>query len=159
LRSVSTDAAYIASVLDTIPGPVVLVGHSYGGMVISNAATLTKNAKNIKALVYIAAFIPEPGESALQLVGHTPPGTPGASHIAPPGVPGVPSNLTVRPFPPFGPTDADAYINADAFNDIFAGDVPADKQQRMIANQRPLSFGAFTEPSGAIAWKAIPSWS
>jgi pimeloyl-ACP methyl ester carboxylesterase len=159
LRSVSSDAAYIASVLDTIPGPVLLVGHSYGGMVTSNAAALTKNATNIRALVYIAAFIPETGESALQLVGHTPPSTPGASHIVPPGTPGVPANLTVRPFPPFGATDADAYIDADAFSDIFAGDVPAAQQQLMIATQRPLSFVAFTEPSAGAAWKTIPSWS
>jgi pimeloyl-ACP methyl ester carboxylesterase len=157
LRSVSSDAAYIASVLDTIPGSILLVGHSYGGMVISNAAAQTKNSANIQALVYVAAFIPEQGESALQLVGYTPPGTPGASHIVPPPVPGA--NLTARPFPPYGQTDADAYINADAFSDIFAADVPADERQIMIAAQRPLSITAFAERSGAVAWKTIPSWS
>ena len=73
LRGVASDATYIASVLDTIPGPVVLVGHSYGGLVINNAAALTKN-KNVQALVYVAAFIPEAGESGLQLLGHTAPG-------------------------------------------------------------------------------------
>jgi pimeloyl-ACP methyl ester carboxylesterase len=158
LRGVASDAAYIASVLDTIPGPVVLVGHSYGGMVISNAAALTKN-KNVQALVYVAAFIPEAGESGLQLLGHTAPGTPGGSHIVPPGTPGAPANLTARPFPPFGSTDVDFYINAESFSDIFAADLPQQQVRLMAVTQRPLTLQAFTEPSGAVAWKTIPSWA
>ena len=158
LRSVASDSAYIASVLDTIPGPVVLVGHSYGGMVISNAAALTKN-KSVQALVYVAAFIPEAGESAAQLLGHTAPGTPGGSHIVPPGTPGVPANLTARPFPPFGQTDADFYINAESFSDIFAADVAREQTRLMATTQRPLTLQAFTEPSAAAAWKTMPSWA
>lgn len=158
LRSVASDSAYIASVLDTIPGPVVLVGHSYGGMVISNAAALTKN-KYVQALVYVAAFIPEAGESAAQLLGHTAPGTPGGSHIVPPGTPGVTANLTARPFPPFGQTDVDFYINADSFSDIFAADVAREQTRLMATTQRPLTLQAFTESSAAAAWKTIPSWT
>lgn len=158
LRSVASDSAYIASVLDTIPGPVVLVGHSYGGMVISNAAALTKN-KSVQALVYVAAFIPEAGESAAQLLGHTAPGTPGGSHIVPPGTPGVTANLTARPFPPFGQTDVDFYINADSFSDIFAADVAREQTRLMATTQRPLTLQAFTESSAAAAWKTIPSWT
>jgi len=158
LRSVASDSAYIASVLDTIPGPVVLVGHSYGGMVISNAAALTKN-KSVRALVYVAAFIPEAGESAAQVLGHTAPGTPGGSHIVPPGTPGVPANLTARPFPPFGQTDADFYINAESFRDIFAADVAREQTRLMATTQRPLTLQAFTEASAAAAWKTIPSWA
>jgi len=158
LRSVASDSAYIASVLDTIPGPVVLVGHSYGGMLISNAAGLTKN-KSIQALVYVAAFIPKAGESASQLLGHTAPGTQGGSHIVPPGTPGAAANLTARPFPPFGQSDVDFYINADSFSDIFAADVAREQTRLMATTQRPLTLQAFTEPSAAAAWKTIPSWA
>ncbi len=159
LRSVGSDSAYIASVLDTIPGPLVLVGHSYGGMVITNAAALTKNKSSIQALVYVAAFIPEVGETVAQLVTHTAPGQPGSSHIVPPGTPGVPANLTARPFPPFGPMDLDFYINADAYSDIFAADVPPATQRLMAATQRPFTLRAFTDTSAAATWKTIPSWS
>lgn len=158
LRSVASDSAYLASVLDTIPGPIVLVGHSYGGMVITNAAALTRN-RSIQALVYVAAFIPEVGESAAQLVGHTAPGQPGSSHVVPPGTPGVEANLTARPIPPLGPTDADLYLNPDAFSDIFAADVPQATRRVMIAIQRPITVQAFTEPSAAATWKTISSWS
>ena len=91
LRGVSADAAYISSVLDTVSGPVVLVGHSYGGMVITNAAV---SHPNVKALVYIAAYIPDVGQAAKDL---TP--LPG-SLIVPPGIPGVPATLILRPCPP-----------------------------------------------------------
>ena len=156
LRSVASDAAYIASVLDTIPGPVVLVGHSYGGIVITNAAALTKN-KSIVALVYVAAFIPEVGESAAHLVGLTAPGQPGSSHLIAPGMPG--SNVTALPIPPFGATDADLYIDADAFSDVFAADVPRVTERQMIATQRPITAQAFSDSSAADTWKTIPSWS
>jgi len=109
--------------------------------------------------VYVAAFIPEVGESAAQLVGHTASGLPGSSHIVPPGTPGVPANLTARPFPPFGPTDLTFYINADAFSDIFAADVPPARQRLMVATQRPFTLQAFKDTSAAAMWMTIPSWS
>ena len=106
LRSLSSDSAYISSFLAQVKGPIVLVGHSYGGMVITNAAN---GQSNVKALVYVSAFIPDQGENAFSLVGKD-------SHIVPPPNPGA--NLTARGFPPFGPTDADLYINPESFRDI-----------------------------------------
>jgi pimeloyl-ACP methyl ester carboxylesterase len=108
LRSLQSDSAYISSVLAQVAGPVVLVGHSYGGMVITNAAN--GNA-NVKALVYVSAFIPDQGENAFGLVGKD-------SHIVPHQNPGA--NLIARGFPPFGPNDVDLYINPVNFRDIFA---------------------------------------
>ena len=125
---------------------------------ITNAAALTTN-RSIQALVYVAAFIPEVGESAAQLVAHTASGQPGSSHIVPPGTPGAAANLTARPFPPLGPTDVDFYINADAYSDIFAADVPPATQRLMVATQRPFTLQAFTDTSAAATWKTIPSWS
>lgn len=148
LRGLASDSAYVASVLATVPGPIVLVGHSYGGAVISNAAA--GNA-NVKALVYIAAFIPDVGETGNSLVTHFP-----GSHIVPPGFPGA--NLTPRLYPPLDGTHVDLYINADSFRDIFAADLPVSKTAEMAVTQRPLDASAFGVPSAAAAWKTIPSW-
>src|SRR5260370_12768866 len=94
LGGVSSDAAYVASVLDTVTGPIVLVGHSYGGVVITNAAAMTKNAKNIKALVYIAAYIPDVGQAAQNLSP-----LPGSQIVLP--LPGVAApTVILRPCPP-----------------------------------------------------------
>jgi pimeloyl-ACP methyl ester carboxylesterase len=139
-----SDAAYIHSVVATIPGDVVLVGHSYGGAVITNAAV---DAPNVKALVYIAAFAPDTGESLAQLVSMNP------------GTEITPAALDTRPYPQSdGTTGADLYIKASAFRDAFAGDLPVSITALMQATQRPFSVAAFTEPSGAPAWKSIPSW-
>lgn len=144
LRGLSTDADYIRSVLQTIDGPIVLVGHSYGGAVISNAA---RGVDNVKALVYIAAFAPDTGESLAQLVTMNP-----GTHI-------TPDALIERPYPlPDGATGTDLYIKAENFRDAFAGDLPARTTQLMHATQRPFSVAAFIEPSGDPAWKTIPSW-
>jgi pimeloyl-ACP methyl ester carboxylesterase len=140
LRSLSGDAAYIASVLAQTPGPLVVVGHSYGGAVITNAAA--GNA-NVKALVYIDAFIPDVGESILQLTG--------AGSL-------VPSSIEFKGFPPFGPTDVDIYLKQDAFPEAFAADLPAKTAAVMAAAQRPLA-AAGGDPSQAAAWKTIPSWA
>ncbi len=147
LRSLQSDAAYVSSFLAQVAGPVVLVGHSYGGMVITNAAN--GNA-NVKALVYVSAFIPEQGENTFSLVGKQ-------SHIVPPPDPGA--NLTARGFPPFGPTDADLYINPENFRDIFAADVSPEKTSVMAITQRPASITPFAQPSGPPAWKSIPAWA
>jgi pimeloyl-ACP methyl ester carboxylesterase len=146
LRSLQSDSAYISSFLAQVAGPVVLVGHSYGGMVITNAAN--GNA-NVKALVYVSAFIPDQGENAFGLVGKD-------SHIVPPG-PGA--NLIARGFPPFGPNDADLYINPGNFRDIFAADVSPEKTSIMAVTQRPAAVTAFAEPSGRPAWKSITAWA
>ncbi|MEP9364144.1 alpha/beta hydrolase [Nocardioides sp. CN2-186] len=148
LRGLTADADYIRSVLATIDGPVVLVGHSYGGAVITNAA---RGADNVAALVYLAAFIPDEGTSV-------------ATSYDPVTYPGSllgQDSLVVRPVPnPSAPggQDADLYIRSDLFRKIFAGDQTAKTAAMMAATQRPLSAFAFTEPSGEPAWKTLPSW-
>jgi pimeloyl-ACP methyl ester carboxylesterase len=144
LRGLSSDAAYIRSVLQTISGPIVLVGHSYGGAVITNAAV---DVPNVKALVYIAAFAPDTGDSLAALVTKNP------------GTLITPDALLERPYPlPDGGTGTDLYIKDTAFRAAFAGDLPVRETRLMQATQRPFSVAAFTEASGTPAWKTIPSW-
>jgi pimeloyl-ACP methyl ester carboxylesterase len=141
LRSLSDDSAYIASVLAQTPGPLVVVGHSYGGAVITNAAA---GNPNVKALVYIDAFIPDIGENILQLGG--------AGSL-------IPQSLEFKGFPPFGPTDVDIYINPDNFRDALAGDLPQKTAAVLAAEQRPIALAAATGATTATAWKTIPSWA
>jgi len=144
LRDLASDTAYIRSVLQTISGPIVLVAHSYGGAVITDAAV---GVPNVKALVYIAAFAPDNGESLAQLVTMNP-----GSQIGP-------TTLEFRPYPlPGGGTDIDLYIKKSAFHDAFAGDLPLQMTDQMQATQRPFANAAFVAPSGEPAWKTIPSW-
>ncbi|MDQ1716510.1 MAG: hypothetical protein QOE89_463 [Pseudonocardiales bacterium] len=144
LRGLTSDSDYIRSVLQTITGPIVLVGHSYGGAVISNAA---RGVPNVKALVFIAAFAPDTGETLAGLVNMNP------------GTMITPATLDTRPYPlPGGGEGADLYIKQSAFHDAFAGDLPLTTTNLMWAEQRPFSLAAFTEPSGDPAWKTIPSW-
>jgi pimeloyl-ACP methyl ester carboxylesterase len=144
LRGTTSDAAYVASVLAAVPGPIVLVAHSYGGAVITNAAT--GNA-NVKALVYVAAFIPDQGETAVDLLKF-----PGSLIVLPPS---PDATVTARPFP----GGLDFYVNAEPFRKIFAADLPAEETALMAAGQRPLAAAAFTDASGPPAWKTIPSWA
>ncbi|MFF5007622.1 alpha/beta fold hydrolase [Streptomyces phaeochromogenes] len=144
LRGLSSDAAYIKDVLAGIKGPVVLAGHSYGGMVISNAAT---GNKNVKALVYVAAFAPDKGESALDLAGKFRGSTLGEA---------------LHPVPwtqPDGTKGADLYIQADKFGHQFAADVPRGTTDLMSVTQRPVTQAALAEDSAEPAWKTIPSWN
>jgi len=144
LRSLASDAAYVSSVLDTIEGPIVLVGHSYGGAVITNAAI---GHGNVKALVYIAAFAPDVGESLFQLVTMNP-----GSQIGP-------ATLITRPYPlPNGGQGIDLYLTREGVRTAFAQDLPRKTTDLMFATQRPFSQEAFVEPSGTPAWKSIPSW-
>ena len=139
LRNFETDSAYLASVLATITGPIVLVGHSVGGVLITNAAT---GNPNVKALVYVAAFAPDQGETVGQLLAMNP-----GSQAAPP-------NLTFRPYP----GGVDVYITPSAFHSVFCADLPATTAAVMAASQRPIEAAALGEPSGVPAWKTIPSW-
>lgn len=139
LRGVASDAAAVASVVRSIPGEVVLVGHSYGGPVITEAAN---GQPNVKALVYVAGFAPETGESSLTLSAQFPGSTLGEAL--------VPVAL------PDGGTDL--YIQPDKFHAQFAADVPADTASLMAATQRPVTEAALTEPSGVPAWKSLPTW-
>ena len=132
----------VAILLSTITGPVVLVGHSYGGAVITNAAT---SAPNVKALVYINAFAPDQGESLLQLVS------------AQPGSALTGDAFNVVPIPGGG-GDVDLYVKPSLFPDAFANDLPAKTAALLASTQRPLAASAAAQPSGPPAWKTIPSW-
>lgn len=142
LRGLDSDSTYVSSLLDTIAGPVILVGHSYGGAVITNAAL---GHANVKALVYIAAFAPDQGESALGLTGMNPGSQLGAA-------------LVVRPYAVTGGGGADGYVDQAKFHAVFAADVPAAAADLMAAEQRPVALAALQGPSGAPAWKTLPSW-
>ncbi len=139
LRSVQGDSDYVASVLAGIEGPIVLVGHSYGGIVISNAAT---DNDNVKGLVYVAGFAPDTGESAFTLAGQFPGSTLGDA---------------LAPIPLAG-GGTDLYIRPDAFWSQFAADVPEADAALMATTQRPVTEAALTDNSGDPAWKTIPSW-
>jgi pimeloyl-ACP methyl ester carboxylesterase len=141
LRSLSGDAAYIASVLAQTPGPLVVVGHSYGGAVITNAAA---GNRNVKALVYIDAFIPDVGEDTLHLLG--------AGSL-------LTTSLEFKGFPPFGANDVDIYLRKDRFREAFCADVPAKTAAVMWASQRPSAAATGAELTTAAAWKTIPSWA
>jgi pimeloyl-ACP methyl ester carboxylesterase len=144
LRGVATDSAYLASILATITGPVVLVGHSYGGEVITNAAT---GNPQVKALVYIAAFAPARGETSGELSTKFP-----GSQL-------TPENLVFRPFPISATqTGIDAYINPTVFRTVFCADLPSRTAAVMAASQRPAAVSTLNEKSGEPAWKTIPSW-
>lgn len=140
LRGVRSDADVVGDVVKSIDGPVVLVGHSYGGSVISEAA---EGRSNVKALVYVAAFAPEVGETALGLTGKFPGSTLGGT-LAPP----------VR----LSSGGNDLYIQQGQFHQQFAADVPAPEARLMAAGQRPIAEAALSEPSTAPAWKSVPSW-
>jgi pimeloyl-ACP methyl ester carboxylesterase len=140
LRSVKGDAGYLASLLDSIHGPVILVGHSYGGTVITVAAT---GKSNVKALVYVSGLAPELGETASALVGKFPGSTLGPT-LAPPVI--------------LADGSKDLYISQDKFHAQFAADLPVNETKLMAVTQRPIPEAAFNEPAGAPAWKTIPSW-
>ena len=146
LRGIASDSASLANFLKTIPGPVVLVGHSYGGAVITNAAI---GDSEVKALVYVDAFIPDQGQTILQLTSAKP-----GSHLA-----GDPKN--VFNFVPVGPGagDVDVYVKPSVFPDAFANGLSRTLADELAASQRPLALSALQEPSGPPAWATIRSWS
>ena len=142
LRGVSADAASVMSVLDQLEGPVVLVGHSYGGAVITAAG----NHDSVAALVYVAGYALDEGETLGELQGRFP-----DSPLA--------ANLRYTPFPVAGgEPGTDVSVDPDAFPRIFAADVPIETTRFMAQSQRPLSAAAFTEPAGPPAWRSKPTW-
>jgi len=153
LRGLTYDSTYLADYLRTITGPIILVGHSYGGAVITNAAT---GNPNVKALVYVDAFIPAQGETLLQLIAAQP-----GSCLA-----GNPANVfTTVPYPGAPAGDVDLYLKTTpdppypGFAQCFANGLPAREAAVLAATQRPLAFSAASTPSGVPAWQTIPSWS
>jgi pimeloyl-ACP methyl ester carboxylesterase len=153
LRGLSYDSTYLADYLKTIAGPIVLVGHSYGGAVITNAAT---GNPEVKALVYVDAFIPAQGDTLLQLINAQP-----GSCLA-----GNPASVfTTVPYPGGPAGDFDLYLKTapdlpyPGFDECFANGLPAGEAAVLAATQRPLAFSAVSTPSGPPAWQTIPSWS
>ncbi len=148
------DAATLADFLRTVPGPIVLVGHSYGGVVITDAAT---GNPHVKALVYVDAFIPAQGETALELAGARP-----GSCLSGGGDPAKVFNFVPYPGAPAG--DADLYVKTQAdrpfpgFARCFANDLPATTAAVLAATQLPIAASALSDKSSAPAWKTIPSW-
>jgi pimeloyl-ACP methyl ester carboxylesterase len=148
LRAVAVDAPYITSYLTQhTSGPVVLVGHSYGGFVITNAAV---GVDNVKALVYVDAFMPDEGESTFQILG----GSGSAFDVPDPttvfdliGYPGAPEG------------DVEAFLKPDTVHTAFAQDLPEADRWLIAAGQRPITLSANTTPSGPPAWKSLPSWT
>ena len=144
LQGLSYDSAYLADFLHSIAGPIILVGHSYGGAVITNAAT---GERQVKALVYVDGFAPAEGQTIGQLLS------------AEPGSCAVPTNLNLVPYPGAPEGTADAYIKQSVFPSCFANGLPASEANVLAATQRPLSTVALTQKSGIPAWKTIPSWA
>ncbi|MEW2489094.1 alpha/beta hydrolase [Streptomyces sp. NPDC048411] len=143
LRGPHSDATALRGLLDHIKGPKILVGHSYGGSVISEAAA---NDPDVKALVYVAAFLPAPGETALELTNKYPGST-------------LPDALDPVPVTnPDGTQGTDLYIQQDKFRHQFAADVPRNKAALAAAGQRPIAQAALEEKATVAAWRTIPSW-
>jgi pimeloyl-ACP methyl ester carboxylesterase len=144
LRGLASDAAYIAAVASQIDGPVVLVGHSYGGALITVAGT----TENVVGLVYVAAYVLEEGESLGELQGRFPdsPLVGNLEQAIYPAVEGAEPAVEVT-------------IRAEAFPAVFAADVPAAVTTVLAVAQRPLAAAAFTETASAAAWRTKPSWA
>jgi pimeloyl-ACP methyl ester carboxylesterase len=143
LRGIAHDSAYAASILAQTPGPVLAVGHSYGGAVITNAAT---QADNVVGLVYVAAFAPEEGERLGEVEANSKDSV-------------LNSALVPQQYPTDGGTGVELAIHPDKLRDAFAADLPAEHAALLAATQRPVAEAAFSEPSGPPAWKRLPSWT
>jgi pimeloyl-ACP methyl ester carboxylesterase len=143
LRGISIDSAYVASVLDQIEGPVLAVGHSYGGAVISNAAT---GKANVVGLVYVAAFAPDENETLNDVTASSKDSVLGTA-------------LVTRQYPIEGGQAIEFFIDPAKARDAFAADLTDEQAALIAAIQRPVSELGFSEPSGPPAWKALPSWA
>jgi pimeloyl-ACP methyl ester carboxylesterase len=144
LRALHSDAEFLRDVLDSVDGPIVLAGHSYGGSVMSEAAD---GHPQVKALVYVASFLLDEGESTGELAGR---------------FPGNELGSALRPVPVRGPDERtvdDLYIEQEEFRQIFAGGVPPDVAELMAVTQRPILGDALGEKATKAAWKTIPSWT
>jgi pimeloyl-ACP methyl ester carboxylesterase len=145
LRGISPDAAYVASFLNQIPGPVLLVGHSYGGAVITNAGS---RATNVVGLVYVAAFAPDEGETLLEVEQ-------GSRDSV------LLSALIPLQYPTGNGTETatEFVIDPAKFHDAFAADLPQSQTVLLAATQRPIAEATFGEPTTAPAWKSLPTWA
>jgi pimeloyl-ACP methyl ester carboxylesterase len=148
LRGVAADSAYIASFLaQRTSGPVVLVGHSYGGFVITNAAT---GGGDVRALVYVDAFTPAEGETVFQILG-------GSGSAL--DVPDPTTVLDIAGYPGAPEGDAEAFLKPDTAHQSFAQDLSEADRWLIVASQRPITLSANTTPSQTAAWTTLPSWT
>ena len=143
LRGVAADADYIRDFVSTIQGDVVLVGHSYGGCVITNAST---GNPRVRALVYIAAFAPDEGETLLESIALGG----GSTDLG--------ERLVQRPYPGAPEGDADSYLDLEFFHQLFCADLDADQAAFMAVAQRGFALSCLSTPSGVPGWRTIPSW-
>ncbi|TXS65532.1 alpha/beta hydrolase [Streptomyces sp. me109] len=143
LRGLYSDSAYIASVLKSVKGPIVLAGHSYGGAVISTAA---EGNPQVKSLVYISALMPDVGESGMSLGARFP----SALGTATDSVPYQAGN---------GVSGTDLYLKRDKVHSVFAACLPESQANLLAVTQRPAATTAFSETAKVAAWKTIPSWA
>jgi len=145
LRGIHADAAYVASVITQISGPVLAVGHSYGGAVITNAGSM---AGNVVGLVYVAAFAPDEGESLQEIERRS------GDSILPPAL-----RQTDYPVALGDKVMGELYIDPTLFHEAFAADLPERRTAAMAVSQRPVSVAAFSEKTSQPAWKKLPSWA
>jgi pimeloyl-ACP methyl ester carboxylesterase len=143
LRGLASDAEAITRYTTTVESPIVLVGHSYGGAVISQAAPAVKD---VRALVYLSAFAPDEGESCVSVMEPFPPSMLASTNVASPyDAPGAAG----------GP---DLFIKIEQFHETFCADLSDDVAGPMAVSQRPLAATAFAEPASAVGWRDLPSW-
>jgi len=145
LRGVAVDSAYTASLLNQIDGPVLLAGHSYGGAVITNAAT---SAANVVGLVYVAAFAPDEGETLGDVENGSKDSVLNAALVQ-----------YNYPTGPGGQTSVEFAINPSLLQEAFAADLSAETTALMAATQRPVAAAAFSDTCGPPAWRKLPSWA
>jgi pimeloyl-ACP methyl ester carboxylesterase len=145
LRGVAADSAYLASVVNQLDGPVLLAGHSYGGAVITNAAT---DAPNVVGLVYVAAFAPDEGEVLGDVAASSKDSLLRTAQVQ-------------REYPTGrgGETAPEFLVDPARFREVFAADLPAEQAPVLAATQRPVAAAAFSDVSGPPAWKSLPSWA
>jgi pimeloyl-ACP methyl ester carboxylesterase len=145
LRGVGVDSAYLASVVNQLDGPVLLVGHSYGGAVITNAAS---DATGVVGLVYVAAFVPDQGEVLGEVAASSKDSLLGTAQVQ-------------REYPtgPGEETAPEFLVDPARFREVFAADLPAEQAAVLAATQRPVAAAAFSDVSGPPAWKFLPSWA
>jgi pimeloyl-ACP methyl ester carboxylesterase len=145
LRGLAADSAYLASVVNQLDGPVLLVGHSYAGALITNTAT---DAANVVGLVYVAAFAPDEGEVLGDVAASSKDSLLGTAQVQ-------------RGYPtgPGGETAPEFLVDPARFREVFAADLPAEQAAVLAATQRPVAAAAFSDVSGPPAWKSLPSWA
>jgi pimeloyl-ACP methyl ester carboxylesterase len=145
LRGLAADAAYLTSLVNQLDGPVLLVGHSYAGALITNTAT---DAPNVVGLVYVAAFAPDTDERLGDVAATSKDSLLGTAQVQ-------------REYPtgPGGETAPEFLVDPARFREVFAADLPAEQAAVLAATQRPVAAAAFSEPSAPPAWKSLPSWA